>query len=88
MTTPQRLRRAGLAAAAVVPEALESVAAAPIATPLPPITSAAAVARPARRTRCAVVIASRSSIGWLMALAKPGAAQARWRRDGDDVEER
>jgi hypothetical protein len=64
-------------AAAVVPDALESVAAAPIATPLPPITSAAAVARPARRTRCAVVITSSSSIGGLMAPAKRDAAQAR-----------
>jgi hypothetical protein len=43
-------------AAAGVPDALESVAAAPIATPLPPITSAATVARPARRTRRVVFI--------------------------------
>ncbi len=49
-------------AAAGVPDALESVAAAPIATPLPPITSAATVARPARRTRCVVFIGIVSSV--------------------------
>ena len=49
-------------AAARVPDALESAAAAPIATPLPPITSAATVARPARRTRCAVFIGCVSSV--------------------------
>ena len=44
--------------AAGVPDALGSAAAAPTAKPPPPITSAATVARPARRTRCVVVIPS------------------------------
>ena len=62
-------------AAAVVPYALESLAAAPIAAPVPPITSAAAVARPARRTRCAVPIARYLRLS-VTVPAKPGAAQS------------
>jgi hypothetical protein len=76
------------AAGALLAEAGGSAMAVPTATPLPPMTSAATVARPARRTRCVVLMTAFSSRLSLTAQGKPGAAQARWYGDGDHVEER